>query len=143
MIQIAMAVDRLSEFLNALLGFRGLSPRVRGHHATARPSCRVPRSIPACAGASLSAERPVTRHWVYPRVCGGIDLTGVMVDVHLGLSPRVRGHLAVIVHRDPPRRSIPACAGPPIALSCRPLPRQVYPRVCGATYPTGNAFQYL
>ena len=54
---------------------------------------------------------------VYPRVCGG---TGVVNDS--GDRYRADG-------------SIPACAGEPVALSCRQArtPWEVYPRVCGGT----------
>ena len=50
-----------------------------------------------------------------------------------GLSPRVRGNLARLLHRAGEIGSIPACAGEPSQPSaCNPNCR-VYPRVCGGT----------
>ena len=49
----------------------GLSPRVRGkrHLHQRRPQHR--RSIPACAGETMSNTTPYKICGVYPRVCGG------------------------------------------------------------------------
>ena len=56
-----------------------------------------------------------------------------------GLSPRVRGN--PWLHRQPhcPRRSIPACAGEPVAAPHPLKARRVYPRVCGGTNPYAPA----
>ena len=67
------------------------------------------------------------------RVCGGT--TGRDGDTRYrgGLSPRVRGNhdrLEQIIHVP---RSIPACAGEPLAPQSGPLLSRVYPRVCGGT----------
>ena len=50
-----------------------------------------------------------------------------------GLSPRVRGNLvgSRLVQDD--RRSIPACAGEPVAGQMGMELDEVYPRVCGGT----------
>ncbi len=50
---------------------------------------------------------------VYPRGCGGATLTVTDVRVQRGLSPRVRGSRADIVHTVAPSGSIPAGAGEP------------------------------
>ena len=91
----------------------GLSPRVRGNHTGAGFPAQCPRSIPACAGEP-STPLAVCR-WcaVYPRVCGGTDAPGVLMDEMGGLSPRVRGNPATWT------------AYSDIAT--------VYPRVCGGT----------
>ena len=70
----------------------GLSPRVRGNRADGFRRQAAHGSIPACAGEPVIGHfvgdknhglsprvrgnhlflgRPVKRHWVYPRVCGG------------------------------------------------------------------------
>ena len=57
---------------------RGLSPRVRGNQWENAVRLNALRSIPACAGEPL--RWPRGRYWirVYPRVCGGTCLLGVM-----------------------------------------------------------------
>ena len=93
----------------------GLSPRVRGNQTKASGPDVVKRSIPACAG---EPGWPVRRHcWtpVYPRVCGGTDNSSVRVTGCHGLSPRVRGNLHQCRALHSFYRSIPACAGEPIA----------------------------
>ena len=54
----------------------GLSPRVRGNRGHEVRIGRRRGSIPACAGEPIRRQRPRTRPWVYPRVCGG---TGILV----------------------------------------------------------------
>ncbi len=130
----------------------GLSPRVRGNLGKDSDYPSRPRSIPACAGESLSglagglalqvyprvcggivgtAAVPGASRWVYPRVCGGIlhaDLVGFR---RRGLSPRVRGNRwGVMISRILPG-SIPACAGESLASDFVASVSQVYPRVCG------------
>ena len=70
---------------------------------------------------------------VYPRVCGGTPEQPAEEPPPGGLSPRVRGNLAVIIRYPPGVRSIPACAGEPPYLPPRRAPVPVYPRVCGGT----------
>ena len=50
-----------------------------------------------------------------------------------GLSPRVRGNPTPCPGNRPPSRSIPACAGEPLALPPDIRLEEVYPRVCGGT----------
>ena len=91
----------------------GLSPRVRGNLSLLSDWAGARGSIPACAGepAHYGNRRPHGR--VYPRVCGGTLQTRCRLQAHPGLSPRVRGNLAVIPNGRNDRRSIPACAGEP------------------------------
>ena len=49
----------------------GLSPHVRGKEGLTRFRCALPRSIPACAGESVSLPAASRWSWVYPRMCGG------------------------------------------------------------------------
>ena len=51
-----------------------------------------------------------------------------------GLSPRVRGNPSLQLLDDSWSRSIPACAGEPLARPGPAFPSEVYPRVCGGTY---------
>ena len=95
------------------LGARGLSPRVRGNHGTARSNTRFTRSIPACAGEPRVSKPLSLRNAVYPRVCGGtLRIYGVGGAIG-GLSPRVRGNPPARSTTPAPARSIPACAGEP------------------------------
>ena len=115
---------------------QGLSPRVRGNLAFSFPFDIGKRSIPACAGEPPIADLNIVQRRVYPRVCGGTNLTKIPIFSVNGLSPRVRGnpnHIrSVALHYG----SIPACAGePPTEVYSVSLGR-VYPRVCGGTaYP--------
>ncbi len=89
----------------------GLSPRVRGKRVLAYLPKKYYRSIPACAGETLSTPRSFAKFMVYPRVCGGNTIRNPMPLLADGLSPRVRGKLstnASVLHN---KRSIPACAG--------------------------------
>ncbi len=91
----------------------GLSPRVRGNRYSPNWTIRSRRSIPACAGeppADGDCENPLR---VYPRVCGGTLLVGLIRPVDNGLSPRVRGNRADNDVERIPQGSIPACAGEP------------------------------
>ena len=71
--------------------------------------------------------------WVYPRVCGGTSKGCHSNHTGCGLSPRVRGNLVDIALAESCIRSIPACAGEPLALRRNHGLRRVYPRVCGGT----------
>jgi len=68
---------------------------------------------------------------VYPRVCGGISMTIGRWAGPVGLSPRVRGHLAHRPVTSPARGSIPACAGASQPAYPESPHSRVYPRVCG------------
>ena len=111
----------------------GLSPRVRGNHVLAAATSERNRSIPACAGEPKEHWHLCRSKAVYPRVCGGTEMTDGLFSLDRGLSPRVRGNPV----SPPPcvlaARSIPACAGEPFADSILYLCGEVYPRVCGGT----------
>ena len=111
----------------------GLSPRVRGNpYVIVRHPASL-RSIPACAGEPQRQPLPSRLPRVYPRVCGGT--TGVVRNtIHVrGLSPRVRGNPRSTRSWWRRTRSIPACAGEPLAAALGQFLRTVYPRVCGGT----------
>ena len=109
----------------------GLSPRVRGSHEPIGIVRLGFRSIPACAGEPAFVSRRASPNRVYPRVCGGAVPSGSVKLPPLGLSPRVRGSLAVRLPDRAGRGSIPACAGEPTSLSGDGSYPGVYPRVCG------------
>ena len=70
---------------------------------------------------------------VYPRVGGGTAPKVKLQEPQLGLSPRGRGNPPPGAARTASTGSIPAWAGEPAGLPCRPCPRSVYPRVGGGT----------
>ena len=90
-------------------------------------------SIPAGAGepAPTSRKRPSSR--VYPRGCGGTELEDEIAGGDTGLSPRVRGNLAVDQIPAHLPGSIPAGAGEPAVQAGGLDLDQVYPRGCGGT----------
>ena len=75
--------------------------------------CRLPGSIPACAGEPMrrSPDRVCGR--VYPRVCGGTCMNLLKMLSPSGLSPRVRGNPKALAVCLLAKGSIPACAGEP------------------------------
>ena len=91
------------------------------------------RSIPACAGEPPPTSSPSAGQAVYPRVCGGTICIGHMVNELEGLSPRVRGNPQPGRYAGYLVRSIPACAGEPLAVASFNTECGVYPRVCGGT----------
>ena len=111
----------------------GLSPRVRGNPLVYSGGGPRPRSIPACAGEPSSSSCVRLRFPVYPRVCGGTIARRGSLRVRRGLSPRVRGNRGCRLREWTSGRSIPACAGEPIGITCMWWPPRVYPRVCGGT----------
>ena len=71
------------------------------------------------------------RVWVYPRVYGESDASGIWRMVDLGLSPRVRGipsRSSISLLRF---GSIPACTGNPYEIQVSDDALTVYPRVYG------------
>ena len=70
----------------------GLSPRVRGNRSASLKASSRRGSIPACAGEPRTASAPSSASQVYPRVCGGTRLEAELLQLLLGLSPRVRGN---------------------------------------------------
>ena len=111
----------------------GLSPRVRGNRRFRAFRAKGQRSIPACAGEPDRRHSGATRSRVYPRVCGGTRAVDGAMSSGVGLSPRVRGNPGRIFPADDLERSIPACAGEPMAATSTSVCRWVYPRVCGGT----------
>ena len=111
----------------------GLSPRVRGNPNPKAGHSRASGSIPACAGEPDAGSFALAEMWVYPRVCGGTDISGAGMVSRPGLSPRVRGNLSVQKGAEQARGSIPSCAGEPRPAGREAVRRRVYPRVCGGT----------
>ena len=115
----------------------GLSPRVRGNPRCRRTRDTTYRSIPARAGEPSSGKtRPIATR-VYPRACGGTPNRGVRYPVRGGLSPRVRGNLALAPAHRRCRGSIPARAGEPRGRGRGQSQCGVYPRACGGTSTSG------
>ena len=112
---------------------QGLSPRVRGNRRRGRASPVDQGSIPASAGEPQGDGLWRRRSRVYPRECGGTVSRIGRKRRAPGLSPRVRGNLAL--RRRARRRagSIPASAGEPKPGDRRGQRQGVYPRECGGT----------
>ena len=127
-------------FAAAAIRAEGLSPRVRGNLPDGSVAEPLPWSIPACAGEPSNCRMLARASTVYPRVCGGTGLTIAMRESWCGLSPRVRGNPLRANWQRRPNRSIPACAGEPLAPCCGRCWTTVYPRVCGGTAPVYPAF---
>ena len=113
---------------------RGLSPRVRGKLIAVNPEDAARRSIPACAGETEGIILADAGTGVYPRVCGGNIGIAHLRQSSSGLSPRVRGKLAVGVNALPGAGSIPACAGETFDPDLPGPKSKVYPRVCGGNH---------
>ena len=111
----------------------GLSPRVRGNRANIHRGRRCGGSIPACAGEPQRRTMMPRHFMVYPRVCGGTCETAIFSWRSPGLSPRVRGNPSICARNCSAERSIPACAGEPLAAQAAGTADVVYPRVCGGT----------
>ena len=120
----------------------GLSPRVRGNPSPPAAHYNPSRSIPACAGEPERNLPTGRRSPVYPRVCGGTALPATDSHNRSGLSPRVRGNPVSGPHCRAAQRSIPACAGEPVGVGGFDGNVQVYPRVCGGTFP-GAEYQRI
>ena len=91
------------------------------------------RSIPACTGEPTPFSEVRYRSAVYPRVYGGTRAASSCSRHAFGLSPRVRGNLALRPAGNPSSRSIPACTGEPVAGAAIGVLMAVYPRVYGGT----------
>ena len=76
---------------------------------------------------------PTCNDTVYPRVCGGTKGMVAGANVHVGLSPRVRGNRVAVPVFAGRIGSIPACAGEPSCENSALASAKVYPRVCGGT----------
>ena len=121
--------------LRRFYGSGGLSPRVRGNPGESQAAAAAVGSIPACAGEPGTNRPPCQPSEVYPRVCGGTNHRNRQPASSRGLSPRVRGNPKLRICTKSCSWSIPACAGEPMDSPRRPLPPEVYPRVCGGTLP--------
>ena len=98
----------------------GLSPHMRGNHGDHSERLRYRGSIPAHAGEPRILCSSDRLGGVYPRTCGGTTLAVQSATEIRGLSPHMRGNLAIarwLLHE-----------------------RQVYPRTCGGT---GCALPYF
>ena len=111
----------------------GLSPRVRGKPRDVDFCRATRRSIPACAGEAAATRPPAESTTVYPRVCGGSGLSTGLSRPEEGLSPRVRGKLAMAYGAAYWGGSIPACAGEAAGGDVDVGHQRVYPRVCGGS----------
>ncbi len=80
----------------------------------------------------MTVRRPSSTTGLSPRVRGN-PLPQPCVTPHGGLSPRVRGNQFLRGVSAGRHRSIPACAGEPLARVSHTHSRRVYPRVCGGT----------
>ena len=118
--------------------YEGLSPRVRGKRESPRRWTGTPRSIPACAGEASAAVSAIAGGAVYPRVCGGSQAPRRGWRSVAGLSPRVRGKRVCTGASDSSSGSIPACAGEAGGRWRGACGQQVYPRVCGGSFPSAN-----
>ncbi len=120
----------------SVLGFPGLSPRLRGNLKEQANRKVQHRSIPAPAGEPKVNVVVVLVIQVYPRACGGTIYQLDMWWLPVGLSPRLRGNPHHFKDYRSVPRSIPAPAGEPVPFPpCIP-PSPVYPRACGGTYRT-------
>ena len=115
----------------------GLSPRGRGNRISTDTRRLLGRSIPAWAGKPRRAACGAARRAVYPRVGGETPLYTSTRTTGKGLSPRGRGNQEAFRVDRRGRRSIPAWAGKPTAISRRPTTSTVYPRVGGETVTCG------
>ena len=122
-----------AETVSSTRSTTGLSPRVRGNprHNLGAPG--AVGSIPACAGEPQCRRGTDANRRVYPRVCGGTQITLTIGVNEPGLSPRVRGNRPASIPTVACQRSIPACAGEPRRVMLSRAGNRVYPRVCGGT----------
>ncbi len=89
------------------------------------------RSIPACTGKPCADASDSAAPAVYPRVYGEACESRAETTRTPGLSPRVRGSLAISVPFYGGVGSIPACTGKPMVAVASPSVAPVYPRVYG------------
>ena len=109
----------------------GPSPHARGTQDGAASTLQGLRSIPACAGNTLSAVAGRRTWAVHPRMRGEHQSIPSMERPWCGPSPHARGTLQPMPLRVTAERSIPACAGNTSSSlsSCRNTP--VHPRMRG------------
>ncbi len=80
-------------FLQGLVVFLGLSPRMRGNRYSGSTLVAEQGTIPAYAGKPSWQLRKRKRKRDYPRVCGETFTHSVLAAIVEGLSPRMRGNL--------------------------------------------------
>ena len=77
------------------MGYARSIPAYAGNHSYAAVRAALGRSIPAYAGEPGTQGSRRRQGEVYPRVCGGTDSVANASPLLRGLSPRMRGNLAV------------------------------------------------
>ena len=111
--------------------FKGLSPQVRGSRRLPAAPRRARGSIPAGAAKPRCRRNRPSSCRVYPRRCGEAAVPYAAPASHPGLSPQVRGSLAVSSAVRTRAGSIPAGAGKPARARTAARRPRVYPRRCG------------
>src|SRR5690606_15897972 len=89
------------------------------------------RFIPADAGNGVLCFRAFQRLSVYPRGCGERSISGGLLRIKHGLSPRMRGTVLYCRYRKSRTRFIPADAGNGSHDTILDIIGPVYPRGCG------------
>ena len=112
----------------------GPSPRVRGIPVAFVFRRHRPGSIPARAGNPEGSTRPNQSTRVHPRACGESLRDPRRARRGRGPSPRVRGIRGGEAVSGTRRRSIPARAGNPRAMSAAARVARVHPRACGESF---------
>ena len=109
----------------------GSSPHVRGAPIRTFSRCRRTGIIPACAGSTrwLYCRTGPSRD--HPRMCGEHVCRSLLVLLHWGSSPHVRGALTVQHAVLAAGGIIPACAGSTMFTSSRSRATRDHPRMCG------------
>ena len=98
-------------------------------------------SIPADAGLPSLSSPSYCESRVYPRGCGATSGKRWREPLVSGLSPRMRGYPRTRIGMTGRQGSIPADAGLPLARWGASHSQEVYPRGCGATDVTVQAFR--
>ena len=106
---------------------------MRGNHFKGHAFLSGLGPIPAYAGEPAAGLQSLTGYRAYPRVCGGTRDSGGSFNFPSGLSPRMRGNLALDYVGAVPVGPIPAYAGEPSRCPSIAALSTAYPRVCGGT----------
>ena len=109
---------------------------MRGNRSQRLKPSQLLGPIPAYAGEPSSRAARTHSPRAYPRVCGGTTRTGLRQKPWWGLSPRMRGNLALVSICAVICGPIPAYAGEPTSFPTAPCISGAYPRVCGGTAST-------
>ena len=110
---------------------QGRSPHARGRQDVGNYSLIGAGSIPACAGETRHAHRPLPDAGVDPRMRGGDRRQGRRRRGHQGRSPHARGRLHENAQWQGADGSIPACAGETTVAAFRDSALRVDPRMRG------------